>query len=114
MKLTPTTYRELKSFPVDAHWFCPKLNDDDPIDYDNPDVAEVDVSSQTKHQAIQDFKRRQEVAYKVSLVLGLSPEVSGKMMEDYTRRLNALLTSCSKCVSNWHMGRKSYLKELAE
>ncbi|RFU32526.1 hypothetical protein B7463_g3842, partial [Scytalidium lignicola] len=105
---------ELKSFPADAHWFCPKLNDDDPADYDNPDIAEEDVSSQTKHQAIEAFKRRKEVAYKVSLVLGLSPEVSGRVMEDYTRRLNTLLTSCSKCVSNWHMGRKGYLKQLAE
>ncbi|KAH8811508.1 hypothetical protein F5884DRAFT_278641 [Xylogone sp. PMI_703] len=105
---------ELKSFPPKVHWFCPKLHDDDTADYDNPDVAEDDVSPQTKRQCIEDSKRRKEVAYKVALVLGLSPEVSGKIMEDYTRRLNALFTNCAKCATNWHMGRKGYLKQLAE
>jgi senataxin len=106
--------RELKSFPQDAHWFCPRRRDDDHIDYDNPDEAEEDMSSETKQELIQDAKRRHEVAYKYSLILGLAPEISGNMLEDYTSRLNRLLTTCDKCVHNWHMGRKRYLKELAE
>lgn len=106
--------RELKSFPQDAHWFCPRRRDDDHIDYDNPREAEEDMSPETKQELIRDAKRRHEVAYKYSLILGLAPEISGNMLEDYTERLNRLLMTCDKCVHNWHMGRKPYLKELAE
>jgi SEN1 N terminal len=105
---------ELKSFHPDAHWFCPKRNDDDHIDYDNPSEPEEDMSPETKLELIQDTKRRHDVAYKYSLILGLSPDIAGVLLVDYTDRLNMLLTTCDKCVHNWHMGRKAYLKELTE
>ena len=107
-------YSELKAFPSQAHWFCPRRYTEDPVDYDNPDEAEEDASPELKHKLIQDAKRRHEVAYKYSLVLGLAPEVSGRLLEDYTSRLNELLTVCDKCIHNWHMGRKAHLKELSE
>jgi senataxin len=72
------------------------------------------MTQETKLKLIQDAKRRHEVAYKYSLILGLSPDVSGVLLENYTQRLNKLFTSCDKCVHNWQMGRKAYLKELAE
>ena len=112
--LTILHCRELKGFPRDSHWFCPRRNNDDPVDYDNPDEAEEDMSPETKQELIQDAKRRHQVAYKYSLILGLGQEISGHLLEDYTLRLNKLLTTCDKCVHNWHMGRKPYLKELAE
>jgi senataxin len=107
-------YSELKSFPANAHWFCPRRHDEDQSDYDHPDEAEEDISPETKHELIQDAKRRHGVAYKYSLILGLDPGISGHLLDDYTRRLNKLLRTCDKCVHNWHMGRKAYLKELAE
>ena len=112
--LTSSAYSELKSFSLEAHWFCPKRNDDDHIDYDNPTEPEEDMSPETKLKLIEDAKNRHNVAYKYSLILGLAPEVSGVLLEDYTQRLNKLLTGCDKCVHHWHMGRKAYLKELAE
>jgi senataxin len=54
------------------------------------------------------------VAYRYSLILGLAPEVSGTLSKDYIDQLDEQLTTCDKCVHNWHMGRKPYLKELAE
>ncbi|KAF7870646.1 hypothetical protein EAF04_004390 [Stromatinia cepivora] len=105
---------ELKSFPAGAHWFCPKRNDEDYVDYSRPDDAEEDMSAQTKKELIQDAQRRQTVAYKSSLIIGLDPDSGGPMVEDYLERLNKLLTCCDKCVHNWHIGRKAYLKELAE
>ncbi|KAF4635788.1 hypothetical protein G7Y89_g2302 [Cudoniella acicularis] len=105
---------ELKSFPSEAHWFCPRRNDDDPIDYDHPEEIEEDMSAETKLELIRDSKRRYEVAYKYSLILGMAPEIAGRLLDDYTEGLDRLLTSCDKCVRNWHMGRKAHLKELAE
>jgi senataxin len=107
-------YRELKSFPTGAHWFCPRRHKEDHIDYDNPDEPEEDMSLETKHQLIEDAKRRHKVAYRYSLILGLAPEVSGTLSKDYIDQLDEQLTTCDKCVHNWHMGRKPYLKELAE
>lgn len=104
----------MKSFPPDAHWFCPKRNDEDYVDYSHPDEAEDDTSAGTKKELIQAAQRRQTVAYKYSLAMGLDRDAGGSMVADYVGRLNRLLTSCDKCVHNWHIGRKAYLKELAE
>ncbi|KAF7952535.1 uncharacterized protein EAE97_002032 [Botrytis byssoidea] len=105
---------ELKSFPADAHWFCPKRNDEDYVDYSHPDDAEEDMSAETKKELIQDAQRRQTVAYKFSLTIGLDRDAGGAMVEGYLERLNKLLMCCDKCVHNWHIGRKAYLKELTE
>jgi senataxin len=107
-------FSELKSFPTEAHWFCPKRRDDDHIDYAHPDEAEEDMSPETKRELILDGKRRHKTAYKYSMIFGLAPEDTGGMREDYTLRLNQLLTTCDKCDYNWHMGRKAYLKEISE
>lgn len=105
---------ELKSFPSQAHWFCPRRTDDDPTDYDQPDQADADMSVETKKELIQDSKIRHQKAYRYSVVLGLAPEVAGRALEDYIKKLDRLLTICDKCVHNWHLGRKAYLKELSE
>jgi len=72
------------------------------------------MSVDTKKEMIKDAKTRHDVAYKLSIITGLDHEASGEMLNDYTRRLNRLLQTCDKCVRNWHMGRKPYLKHLAE
>lgn len=71
------------------------------------------MSSETKKELIRDAKRRHNVAYKFSLVLGMAPDIVGDMLKEYTRRLNGFLIKCDKCVQHWHMGRKAYLKEVA-
>lgn len=110
---TYQTCRELRGFPDGAHWFCPKRNDDDPADYSNLDEDDEDMSPETKKQLIEDCKRRHELAYKHSLVFGLPPEESGDLLDNYANKLNRLLSICDKCVHNWHLGRKAYLKELS-
>jgi senataxin len=72
------------------------------------------MSAETKRELIDDSKRRHKVAYKYSIVFGLAPEDTGAMREEYTFRLNRLLTTCDKCDYNWHMGRKGYMKEISE
>ena len=104
------------SFPTGAHWFCPRRQDDDDVDYENlsePDPDE-DVTIAEKQKLIAESKARHDIAYKFSLILGLAPEVTGQMLRDYSERLGKLFTSCDKCVRNWHKGRKAYLKELSE
>ncbi|RKF64463.1 putative ATP-dependent helicase C29A10.10c [Golovinomyces cichoracearum] len=104
----------LKSFPSQVHWFCPKQNDDDFIDYTNLEETEEDVSIDDKKERLDAFEKRYQVAYKCSLVLGMAPEQAGRMLKEYTGRLNQLLSSCDKCVYNWHLGRRAFLKEMSE
>jgi senataxin len=111
---TDSICSELKSFPTEAHWFCPKRRDDDFIDYAHPDEAEEEMSPDTKRELIHDAKRRHNVAYKYSIILGLDPEYTVGMRDDYVNRLNHLLKTCDKCGYNWHMGRKGYVKEITE
>jgi senataxin len=105
---------ELKSFPSMAHWFCPRCTDDDPVDYDHPDQEETDISQETKLERIQDAQTRHQKAYRYAVVLGLAPDIAGRALEDYISKLDRLLSNCDKCVHNWHLGRKAYLKELSE
>lgn len=72
------------------------------------------MSPDTKRELIQDAKRRHNVAYKYSIILGLAPEDTADMREPYLERMNALLETCDKCGYNWHMGRKQYVKEISE
>ena len=115
-KKTPNVlpFSEIKSFPSGSHWFCPRRNYDDLIDYDEPDEPEEDMSAATKHEMIQDGKKRHAIAYKFSIILGLDPEISRELRDAHFGHLDKLFTSCDKCVRNWHRGRKSYLKDLAE
>lgn len=106
--------RELESFDAKAHWFCPRRSDDDPADYDNPDDDEEDMSHETKEEIIEESKRRHDVAYRYSTIIGISPEVSGRLLTAYTTRLHKILMHCDKCVHNWHLGRKAHLKYLSE
>ncbi|KAH7418017.1 SEN1 N terminal-domain-containing protein [Cadophora sp. MPI-SDFR-AT-0126] len=105
---------ELKSFPSDAHWFCPKRSDDDNVDYDQPNEPEEGMSQATKKELIQDSKKRYTVAYRYSQILGINEDVAGKAREDYSAALDHLLKTCDKCVFNWHRGRKEHFKWLSE
>jgi len=71
------------------------------------------MSAETKRETIQDAKRRHNVAYRYSLILGMPDELAGNLRDQYTQRLDDLLTTCDKCIHNWHLGRKPYLKDVA-
>jgi len=107
---------ELSTFPPAAHWFCPIQDSEDATDYENldQDGDENGISLEIKKERIEEAKGRHDVAYKCSLIFGLGSEGMGSMKEDYRQRLNNYLTGCDRCIRNWHLGRKAYLKELSE
>lgn len=113
-------YSELRSLPQDIHWFCPKQSADDYHNYDEPDKddeAEVDVTpmnSAEKKRIIAETKVRSKLAYAASLVAGLGEGAAPEFREYYTAKLNSLFKVCDACVRHWHMGRRRYLKDLAE
>lgn len=101
----------------DAHWFCPKRSDDDDVDYHNLEPAaegSPDMNPAMKLELLKDAKDRQDVAYKYTIALGLDNAGAARMLTDYTQRVDTLLSTCSDCIRNYHMGRKAYLKYLHE
>lgn len=72
------------------------------------------MTLEVKRKLLKDAKRRHQVAYKYSIVLGMDKSMSGDMREVYEDKLHSLLTVCDKCIHNWHLGRKTYLKDLSE
>jgi len=112
--LTQDIYRKLNSFPPGAHLFCPKRDNNDYADYDNPDFEEDDISIAQKHKFIADGEQRRKEAYQFSLVFALSAEEVGEWQQAYIARLAVALTECDRCVRNYHMWRKPFLKEISE
>jgi senataxin len=107
---------ELSSFPPEAHWFCPRTDDDDPVNYDTPDEVDPDedITLAQKKQRITDSKERYRVAYECILSLGLSDDEAGPLRSQYLEGLGRLLSQCDKCVRNYHIGRKRYLTDLGQ
>ncbi len=110
-------FRKLETFPLEVHWFCPKRYDGDPLNYNEPDLQEWDVTSETKKQNIAEGRKRLEIAYRFSIVFGLSDEdiaEAEEWQERYRENLTKFLTKCDKCIRNYHLARKDLIKDLSE
>jgi senataxin len=107
-------FRKIKAFPPDAHWFCPKRNEDDHLNYDEPDWEEDGVSIATKLKYIDEGRKRQSITYRFAIVYGLPPEDAEEWQSTYRERSGYFLSTCDKCVRNYHAGRKEFVKELSE
>ncbi|KFY39978.1 hypothetical protein V495_05661 [Pseudogymnoascus sp. VKM F-4514 (FW-929)] len=108
--------RKMDEFPPEAHWFCPKLSDEDYTNYADPDNDEEDASSATKIQRIEDGKKRLNTTYRFSISLGFSPEQAEEagFGDSYERRVTEFLTTCDHCVRNYHTERKEFLRCMSE
>lgn len=102
-------FTKLRDIPEDVHLLCPKTSPDDDEDYTN--VAEADDA---KRKRIQEGKDRVQVAYWSSLVFGMGKDKFDAEMQELSRRLTHWLKQCDQCIINWHMRRKSFLREFAE
>jgi senataxin len=111
------------SWPQEAHWFCPKRRDDDPLNYDDPDASEIEaeeehVTSAQKAKLVEAGDERLKVAYKLfELHVFEMNEMQDAMLDArmyHRSRSQELLTTCDRCVRNYHMDRKPFLKEFSE
>ncbi|KAK7743638.1 DEAD-box type RNA helicase [Diatrype stigma] len=92
---------------------CPKISDDDEEDYDDlEEPGEIGVAE--KEKRIADGKKRLELLYDCSLIIGLPAGSAPVLSDEFARRSNAFLRACSACVRNWHKGRRPFLKRLSE
>lgn len=106
----------IKAYPPDAHWFCPKIDEDDDTNYNDVDTDDGDVSSKDKSLRITEGGIRQDNVYSFIRVLGLPADSAQEIgwKDWYTQRVHSALTSCDKCVRNYHLGRARLLTKLRE
>ncbi|KAL2263133.1 hypothetical protein VTK26DRAFT_8031 [Humicola hyalothermophila] len=106
-------YRDFEDCPPDAHLCCPKVDDDDLTNYDDPDAPDEGGSSvDEKKSRIKDYEERFQNVYNLSILMGLGKEVAGPWLDNWTQAVESCLTRCDSCVRNWHRNRDPYLKGL--
>lgn len=117
-------YRQLiKSCPPGAHWFCPKRQNEDLLNYDDLNASDADaeaehVTSAQKAKLIDEGDERLKIAYKLFEIYLFDTVNMGDTLaeakRDHAGRSVEFLTTCDHCVRNYHMGRKPFLKEFSE
>lgn len=109
------SYNQLEDIPTELHLLCPKISDDDDADYDNPsDDDEDGATAVQKKQRIEDGKKRRDIAYKLSLLLGMNEESAGSWLPSWSARVSTYLTKCDSCVRLWHKSREEFLAFMRE
>lgn len=96
------------------HLFCPKVDDEDEEDYGSTGTPLTNISAAEREQRIQDARERRELTYELSLLMGISTEMSAGWIEPWKKGVEKFLTKCDCCILNYHMQRKAFLKKLRE
>ena len=106
-------HNQLDSTPPEEHLFCPKLDDEDSTNYDEPDMAEEGVAVEEKKRRIKAGEARQTAACSLSLLMGMEEHV-GSWLPEWLDRSQKFLTKCDGCVRRWHKSRGPFLRQLRE
>ncbi|KAJ4408860.1 DEAD-box type RNA helicase [Gnomoniopsis sp. IMI 355080] len=96
------------------HLFCPKIDDEDEEDYGSTGPPLTDISVAERDKRIQDAQERRELTYELSLLMGISTDMSVGWIEPWKKGVEKFLTKCDTCILNYHMHRKAFLKKLRE
>ena len=107
-----TYHQQLDQVPAETHLFCPKIDDDDPVNYEEPDQAEDGVTSEEKKARLKALDARQQAASYLSLLLGMADENVGSWLDEWQERTEKFLKKCDACVRKWHQSRDSFIRLL--
>ncbi|KAK4125016.1 hypothetical protein N657DRAFT_632934 [Parathielavia appendiculata] len=106
-------HRAFEDRPPNAHLCCPKIDEDDAANYDEPDVPdEGGVSAEEKKRRIEEYEGRFQNTYDLSILMGLGREIAGEWLDNWTQAVESCLTRCDSCVRNWHRHRQPYIHGL--
>lgn len=106
------SYQEWINIPEEHHLLCPKTTNDDDFDDYVSDEPSTDTTPEEKEKRIQEGRRRVELTYDLSLLLGITEEQSSGWKEQWIERTESFLTKCDGCVLRWHMHRKKFFEKL--
>nr|XP_036589021.1 helicase sen1 [Colletotrichum truncatum]KAF6800663.1 helicase sen1 [Colletotrichum truncatum] len=107
-------FRKFGQIPPDVHLLCPKVHEDDFEDYDDLESPGEEITALEKKERVEDWKKRLDIAYWTSLLLAYGKDKAGVWLVEWGNRMAINLHNCDKCVLNWHMYRKKYLRIFSE
>lgn len=104
------SYQEWINLPEEYHLLCPKTESDD--SEDEYSAGTTEVTAEETERRTQEARRRVELTYDLSLLLGITEEQSSGWKEQWVERTESFLTKCDACVLRWHMHRKKFFEKL--
>ncbi len=107
-------YTKFDSISPDLHILCPKVDDDDEEDYTKLEDGFSSLTRFDKEKRIQDGVERRRTTLWNSILFALEASHSKAKLDAYSQRLEHALSSCDKCIMNWHMGQNPFLQEVQE
>lgn len=107
-------YQEWKDLDKEKHFLCPKVDDEDGEDYTSAGPPVTPITPEEKARRIQESNHRRDLTYKLTLLLGITHEMSAGWLEPWTQAIEHCLTKCDACILNYHMQRKPFLRMLRE
>lgn len=107
-------YEKWKQLDQVKHLLCPKVDDEDEEDYGSSGPPLTNISVAERETRIQDAQERKELTYQLSLLMGISSEMSVGWIDPWKKGTEKFLTTCDSCILNYHMYRKAFLKKLRE
>lgn len=107
-------YEKWKHLDQTKHLLCPKVNNEDEEDYASTGPPLTNISVAEREKRIQDAQERLELTYELSLLMGISSEMSVGWLEPWKKDIEKFLSTCDCCILKYHMHRKAFLKKLRE
>ncbi|TDZ34209.1 Helicase SEN1 [Colletotrichum spinosum] len=107
-------FGKFSRIPAEVHLLCPKVDEEDFEDYEDLTTDGDDVSVEQKKKRVEEGKKRLDIVYWTSLLLAYGKDKAGVWLTEWGNRMALNLHNCDKCVLNWHMHRKQYLRTFAE
>jgi senataxin len=106
-------FNKLRAVPVDCHLFCPKISEEDEVDYDDLESSDT-ISIDAKKKRIVEGETRLRETYGCALIFAVEPASQGKALAEFKSRTEPFLKACASCVRNWHKEREPVVKTLQE
>ncbi|KAL1843896.1 hypothetical protein VTJ49DRAFT_6839 [Mycothermus thermophilus] len=78
--------------PPDAHLCCPRVDEDDMANYDEPGEPEEDLPVAEKAKRIKAYEERFHNAYNLSILMGLGKETAGPWLDNWKEAVESCLT----------------------
>ena len=99
-------YRELKSLPEEAHWFCFRNLEDE--------KKESEATEDEEKERYEASNQRVQLALDALQILAFDGDDATTWQLWLKERLKTYLTSCDGCIRNYHCGKKQMKQNLEE
>jgi senataxin len=106
---------KLELLDKEVHLFCPKQNDDDPVDYNafgQDDITPDDIPDPEFSRLLKAAEERRDMAIRCLECFAYSGTEGAFYQNALRPRINHLLKTCNICIIQYYRGKKALLERL--